>query len=262
MHNQASPHNTLKLYISSNMGSQTGATKRLSLADGDCSVTIGDNMKDVSDLNEMRLAVRAMYRTGQLVMPWNMAYNAIDGFLHNRNYAFAELSGRSNSGYSHLLHQLRSGPQCCCLGPEGGFLDFWGNQDHLERMVWIQTRFSSHRCQQQFHSRQERERRSGCGQCKQLRRRWRLRKGPGMAQTISTEPPRASSVHPLLPLRQLGRAAAAIRMLCLRFNYSDCPNLPATCALPSGTRLYHRCDALMEHALQPRWSPAYPSPLK
>jgi hypothetical protein len=78
------------------MGSQTGATKRLSLADGDRSVTIGDNMKEVSDLNEMRLAVRAMCRTAQLVMPWNMAYNAIDGFLHNRNYAFAELTGRSN----------------------------------------------------------------------------------------------------------------------------------------------------------------------
>jgi hypothetical protein len=46
-------------------------------------------------------------------------------------------------------------------------------------------------------------------------------------------------------LRRLGRAAAAIRILCLHFNYGDCPNLPATCALPSGTRLYYRCDALM-----------------
>jgi hypothetical protein len=96
MHNPASPHNTLKIYSSSNVGSQTGATKRLSLADRDRSVTLGDNMKEVSDLNEMRLAVRAMCRTAQLVMPWNMAYNAIDGFLHNRNYAFAELNGRSN----------------------------------------------------------------------------------------------------------------------------------------------------------------------
>ncbi len=96
MHNPASPHNTLKLYSSSNMESQTGATKHLSLADGDHSVTIGDNMKKVSDLNEMRLAVWATCRTAQLVMPWNMAYNAIDGFLHNRNYAFAELKGRSN----------------------------------------------------------------------------------------------------------------------------------------------------------------------
>ncbi len=96
MHNPASPHNTLKLYSSSNIRSQTGATKSLSLAEGDRSVTIGDNMKEVSDLNEMRLAVRAMCRTAQLVMPWNMAYNAIDSFLHNRNYAFAELNGRSN----------------------------------------------------------------------------------------------------------------------------------------------------------------------
>jgi hypothetical protein len=86
MHKPATPHNTLKLYSSSNMGSQTGATKRLSLADGDWSVAIGDNMKEVSDRNGMRLAVRAMCRTAQLVMPWNMmAYNAIDSFHHNSN---------------------------------------------------------------------------------------------------------------------------------------------------------------------------------
>jgi hypothetical protein len=73
MHNPASPHNTLKLYSSSNMGSQTGATKRLSLADGDRSMNIGDNMKEVSDLNKMRLAVRTMCRNAQLVMPWPTA---------------------------------------------------------------------------------------------------------------------------------------------------------------------------------------------
>jgi hypothetical protein len=35
MHNPASPHNTLKLYSSSNMGSRMGATNCLSLAHGD-----------------------------------------------------------------------------------------------------------------------------------------------------------------------------------------------------------------------------------
>jgi hypothetical protein len=82
--------------------------------------------------------------------------------------------------------------------------------------------------------------------------------GPDNINRTSRSQPRASSLHPLLSLQQLGRAAAAIRMLCLRFNYGDCPNLPATCALPSGTRLYHRCDALMangtlcNHAGHPR----------
>jgi hypothetical protein len=53
-------------------------------------------MKEVSGLNEIRLTVRAMCRTAQLVMPWNMAYNGMEGFLHNSNYAFAEFNRRSN----------------------------------------------------------------------------------------------------------------------------------------------------------------------
>gem|GEM_PF-5631906 len=96
IHQPGSPHLTLKLFSSSNMGSSTGATKRLTLADGDTSVNIGDNMKEIHDLNEFKLAVRAMCRTAQLVMPWNMAFNSIDGFLHNTNYGYAELHGRSN----------------------------------------------------------------------------------------------------------------------------------------------------------------------
>jgi len=59
MHNPSSVHNTLKLYSSSNMGSCTGATSRLTLADNDNTVSISDNTREVSDLNELKLAVRA-----------------------------------------------------------------------------------------------------------------------------------------------------------------------------------------------------------
>ncbi len=86
MQNPGSAHNTLKLYSSlnmANMGSSTGATRRLTLADNDNTVSIGDNMREVSDLNELKLAVRGMCRTAKLVLPWDMAYNATDGFLHS-----------------------------------------------------------------------------------------------------------------------------------------------------------------------------------
>jgi hypothetical protein len=51
MHNLGSPHITLKLFGSSNIGSSTEATKRLTLANGDRSVSIGDNMRVVYVMN-------------------------------------------------------------------------------------------------------------------------------------------------------------------------------------------------------------------
>jgi hypothetical protein len=53
-------------------------------------------MREVYVKNEFKLAVRAMRRAAQLILPWNMAFNAIDGFLRTYNYGNAELSGRSN----------------------------------------------------------------------------------------------------------------------------------------------------------------------
>ncbi len=69
MANLGSPHNTLKLYSSSNMSSSTGATRRLSLADGSQAVNIGENLKEVTDLAELKLAVMAMCRAAQLILP-------------------------------------------------------------------------------------------------------------------------------------------------------------------------------------------------
>jgi hypothetical protein len=96
IHNPASPHLTLKLFSSTNMGSSTTSTKRLTLADGDRSVNVGDNLREINDLLEFKLAVRALCRTGQFVMSWNMSFNCIDGFLNTTNYAYAELNGRTN----------------------------------------------------------------------------------------------------------------------------------------------------------------------
>jgi hypothetical protein len=96
MQNPGSPHINLTLFGSSNMGSSTGATKRLTLANGDRSVSIRDNLREVYDMNKFKLGVRALCRAAQLILPWNMAFNTIDGFLHTSNYGNAELSGQSN----------------------------------------------------------------------------------------------------------------------------------------------------------------------
>jgi hypothetical protein len=53
-------------------------------------------MREVSYLNELKLAMRALCRVAQFILPWNMSLNAIDGFLHISNYANAELNGSAN----------------------------------------------------------------------------------------------------------------------------------------------------------------------
>ncbi len=47
-------------------------------------------MREVSYLNELKLAMRALCRAAQFILPWNMSFNAIDGFLHSSNYASTE----------------------------------------------------------------------------------------------------------------------------------------------------------------------------
>jgi len=50
------------------MGSSTGATRRLTLLDNEKTMSIGDNLKKVAHLNELKLAVRTMYCAAQLVL--------------------------------------------------------------------------------------------------------------------------------------------------------------------------------------------------
>jgi len=47
-------------------------------------------MREVSYLNELKLAMRALCRAAQFNFPWIMSFNAIDSFLHSSSYANAE----------------------------------------------------------------------------------------------------------------------------------------------------------------------------
>ncbi len=92
------------------MGRSTAATRRLTLADNDIAVSICDIMREVSYLNELKLAMRALCRAAQFILPWNMSFNAIEGYRHSSNYANAELNGGSanklqaltRGGHGHL----------------------------------------------------------------------------------------------------------------------------------------------------------------
>jgi hypothetical protein len=241
MHNPASPHNTLKLYSSSNMGSQTGASRRLTLADGDRSVNIGDNMKEVSDLNEMRLAVRAMCRTAQLVMPWNMSYNAIDGFLHNSNYGYAELNGRSNRAalLTDFVNYVLGLNAAAWVQKEdfltsGEIKTIWGE--------WFGSRPASLLAVTSASSTGGGQGVAGSSNSNGNGGAGRGRGGPRMNHSTPgqfTFPPPA--IH--------GGGGSGTQTLCRRYNHGYCPNTAATCVLANGTRLHHRYDAMVNNVL-------------
>jgi hypothetical protein len=253
MHNPGSVHNTLKLYSSSNMGSSTGGTRRLTLADNDNTVSIGDNMREVTDLNELKLAVRAMCRTAQLVLPWNMAYNAIDGFLHSSNYAYTELNGRANR--AQLLTDFINyvlGLNAAAWVQKEDFLSsgeiktIWGE--------WFGSRPASLLAVATTAQGSSGGGRGGGGQGVAGGRggqgggrgRGRGRGAPNNNQ--QSQPGAAAGAAFTTPPPTVNPAGqAAQSQNCRRFNYGNCPNTAATCALPSGTKLHHRCDAVNAH---------------
>jgi hypothetical protein len=246
MANPASPHNTLKLYSSSNMSSSTGATRRLTLADGNSSVNIGENLKEISDLNELKLAVRAMCRAAQLILPWNASYNAIDGFLHTTNYGYADLNGRSNRAQilTEFINYILGLNAAAWVQKE----DFHTSGEI--KTLWTEW-FGSRPASLLSVAKQEETAATTGGQgvagssnggANRGRGRGRgggrqNHSGGGQQQQTFTTPP------PTINNSQGGGGGGGGRqMLCRRFNYGNCPNTAATCALPSGTKLHHRCD--------------------
>lgn len=96
IHTPGSTQLTLKLFSSSNMTSSTTGTRRLTLADGDSAISIGEHMKDIADLAELKHAIWAVCRATHFALPWNHSFNAIEGFLHTTNFAATELNSKAN----------------------------------------------------------------------------------------------------------------------------------------------------------------------
>jgi hypothetical protein len=94
LHNPASTSLCLKMFSSSNMGSATTGTKHLTLADGHAAINVGEHLKEIVHMEELKHAIRAAGRAMAMALPWNRSIDAIDGWRHNSNYGFANLNGR------------------------------------------------------------------------------------------------------------------------------------------------------------------------
>ena len=68
------------MFTVSNVGHMATGGRTVSLA-GDDGITIHENLKELADMAEFKLAMRNLKLAAQLVAPWNFSYAVIDGFL-------------------------------------------------------------------------------------------------------------------------------------------------------------------------------------
>lgn len=90
-HNPGSMNLVIKLFSPENMCTTSGAARRFTLADDDGAVSVGEHMREISEMNTLQHAMRALVGLTRLIMPWNLSFCAIDGFLYSSTYGLAEL---------------------------------------------------------------------------------------------------------------------------------------------------------------------------
>lgn len=96
IHNPASTHLSLKLFHISNVSCGSTGTKRVSLLGEEGGLDIGDSLKEVHDLEELKNALTTMREAMAMALPWNKSISAIQGFLNTSSFCAKDLANRSN----------------------------------------------------------------------------------------------------------------------------------------------------------------------
>lgn len=95
IHNPASVELKLKLFHLPNVGGISAGSKRVSVEDGSGSICIGEEMRDVADLEGFKSALNALREAMASALPWNRSVSAISGFMINTNFCYSDLAGNS-----------------------------------------------------------------------------------------------------------------------------------------------------------------------
>jgi len=76
-----------------NVGGHSSSTTKVSVEDGSSAICIGDDFREVSDLDGVRSALIAMREAMQSALPWNRSISTLCGFMQNSNYCVQDLLG-------------------------------------------------------------------------------------------------------------------------------------------------------------------------
>ena len=92
IHKPSSVDLKLKLFYMPNVSSSALSTKKLDVEDGSGSISIGDSLKEIADLEGLRAALNAAREAMAFALPWNRSISAIHGFMSNSNFCKDDLS--------------------------------------------------------------------------------------------------------------------------------------------------------------------------
>jgi hypothetical protein len=90
-HNPGSQNLCLKQFSPENLSTTAGAARKFTLADDDGAVSVGEHMKEITEMATLQHAMRALCGLTRIIMPWNFSFEAIHGFLYASNFGLPEL---------------------------------------------------------------------------------------------------------------------------------------------------------------------------
>jgi hypothetical protein len=90
-HNPGSQNLCLKQFSPENLSTTAGAARRFTLADDDGAISVGEHMKEITEMATLQHAMRALCGLTRIIMPWNFSFEAIHGFLYASNFGLPEL---------------------------------------------------------------------------------------------------------------------------------------------------------------------------
>jgi len=91
LHRPGSDELSLKLFSVSNVGHAGTGMKTVSIT-GEDGFTVQESWKELSDMQEVKTALKNMRRAAHLVRPWDFSIEVLESFLSANNFMEAELS--------------------------------------------------------------------------------------------------------------------------------------------------------------------------
>jgi hypothetical protein len=250
--NPGSMNLCLKHFSPSNIGTSAGYSRRFSLAEGESAINVGDDFKEIGNMECFQQAMRAMCHAARMAMSWNYSFAALDNFIVQSKYGLTELAGCHNkvaeltNFVNHVLGvnaQNWITKECFLTAPElkGEFAIWAQNRPTVPAPASTVTAAGSNN-QQHYNKSWGRGRGSGRG-------------GYQPNYTSSNNSGQQGGGRQFTPSgrgrgNQLGRgggggnSVSSTMLLCKNYNRDSCNNHYSSCFLHiSGDRAYHRCSA-------------------
>lgn len=241
LHRPGSSALQIKMFSSVNLSTSAVLTRRVTLADNDSAIDIGDGLKEILDLDTLQRACRALCTAAQLVCPWNHSFLAIQGFLHTAQFGGKDLPNNADRipalvDFINTVFSLNANawiqkePYLAAGELKATWLDFIANRPSA-----LLNDGSGSSGGGGYYNRGGGAARGG--------RPWRGHSSNSSPYTTS---------GPLYPNTAVPPPTQPPLLICRNYNLGTCRNHHSDCKLFSGDRAHHVCDVFRPNGKQCR----------